>query len=163
MATIDLATLSGTTAPSRWSGGVRTPYMVEVTIDLAAAVTAKGSALAQADVIEAIDIPADTLILGGGIQMLTAMTGTSTDATIDVGVTGGNVDVLVDGFDLDGASANDYAVTGVQIGSLVTAADTIDVLIATQTGTITGGTFRVFAICLDVSAKDAPGIAALQS
>ena len=32
------------------------PYMVEVEIDLAAAATAKGSALAAADVIEAISV-----------------------------------------------------------------------------------------------------------
>lgn len=163
MATIDLATLAGTTAPSRWSGGVRTPYMVEVTVDLADAITAKGSALAQGDVIQVIDLPSDVLILGGGVEVITAMTGTSTDATIDIGITGGNVDVLVDGLDLDAASAGDYSVNGVQIGSLVTAADTIDILIATQTGTITGGSLRVFALCLDVSAKNAPGLAALGS
>ena len=34
------------------------PYVVENTISLAAAVTAKGSALAAADVIEALQIPA---------------------------------------------------------------------------------------------------------
>jgi hypothetical protein len=59
MATVDMATLAGTTYPSRWSGGVRTPYMVEVEVDLAEVVTAKGSAIAQGDVIEVIDLPAD--------------------------------------------------------------------------------------------------------
>lgn len=163
MATIDLATLAGTTAPSRWSGGVRTPYMVEVEVDLAAAVTAKGSALAQGDVIQAVDLPAGTMILAGGIEVTSAMTGTSTDATIDVGVTGGDVDNLVDGFDLDAASAGDFASTGVNEPVIVSAADTVDILIATQTGTITGGKVRVFVICQDVSAKNAPGLAALAS
>jgi allophanate hydrolase subunit 2 len=163
MATVDMATLAGTTYPSRWSGGVRTPYMVEVEVDLAEVVTAKGSAIAQGDVIEVIDLPAGTMILAGGVQVTEAMTGTSTDATIDVGVTGGDVDNLVDGLDLDGAAAGAYAATGVNEPVIVASADTIDILVVTQTGSITGGKVRVFAVLLDVSAKSTPGLAALGS
>jgi hypothetical protein len=160
MATIDMATKPGSTHQSRWSGGVRTPYWVEVEVDLADVVTAKGSAIAQADVIQVIDLPADTVILAGGVQMVSVMTGTSTDATIDVGVTGGDVDNLVDGFDLDAATAGLYAMNGVNEPVVVASADTIDILIVTQTGTITGGKIRVFALLLDVSQKTSAGIAA---
>lgn len=163
MATIDLSSGIGDSAhPSAWAN-VKTPYFVETEIDFAAAVTAKGSALAQADVIQALDIPAGTVILMGGVQVTEAMAGTSTDTTLDVGITGGDVDNLVDGFDFDGASLSDYAVTGVNEPVVVSADDTIDILIATQTGTITGGKLRVFALLVDIVEKNAPGLAALGS
>ena len=163
MATVDMANLAGTTKPSRWSGGIKTPYLAEIEIDLAAVVTAKGGAIAQADVIQCLDLAPNTMILAGGVQVVSVMTGTSTDATIDVGVTGGDVDNLVDGFDLDGAAANAYAASGVNEPVIVASADTIDILVATQTGTITGGKVRVFALLVDLEAKIAPGIAELGS
>lgn len=162
MATIDMANLAGTTKPSHWAG-VKTPFLVEVEVDLAEVVTTKGSAIAQDDVIQVIDLAPGTMILAGGVQVTEAMTGTSTDATIDVGVTGGDVDNLVDGFDLDAAAVGDYASTGVNEPVIVAAADTIDILVATQTGTITGGKVRVFALLVDVTKKAAPGLAALGS
>lgn len=164
-----MATISMTTAgvagchPSR-NANVKVPYLVEVEIDLADAVTEKGSALAQADVIEAISVPANTMILAGGAYKKTAMTGTSTDLTFDLGITGGVVDNLINGWDFDGASVDTYATPlGVQEPIIVSAADTIDLLFATQTGTVTGGTMRIFALLLDVSDASAPGIAAVGS
>ncbi len=59
MATI--TTLAGAASAGRTAGAV--PYLVDVTVDFAAAATAKGSALAAADVIEALSVPANTLIL----------------------------------------------------------------------------------------------------
>lgn len=164
MATIDLATEgSAGKHPSRASN-VKVPYLVEYEIDLAAAVTAKGSALAQADVIEAIPVPAGTMLIAGGAACKSVMTGTSTDLTLDIGVTGGDVDNLVDGWDFDAATAGAYAtVVGVNEPVFFTTADTIDILFVTQTGTVTGGVIRVFALLVDVSDAAAPGIAALAS
>lgn len=164
MATIDLATEGAAGLHPSRNGNVKVPYLVEVEIDLAAAVTAKGSALAQGDVIEAIPVPAGTVILAGGANCKSVMTGTSTDLTLDIGVTGGDVDNLVDGWDFDAATAGAFATTvGVNEPVFVTTADTIDILFVTQTGTVTGGVIRVFALLLDVSDAKAPGIAALAS
>ena len=164
MATISMAS-TGTGHGQRTNK--RTPYLVEWYIDLADAVTAKGSALAQGDVIEAIKVPAGTQVLFAGLQVIEEMEGSSTDATIDMGITGGDVDAFVDGFDLDGAAAGAFAspaTASITPATFVTTADTIDLLIATQTNTITGGVLRVFASLLDCSYQyDRPAIAQLGS
>jgi hypothetical protein len=164
MATIDFAVEgSAGNHPSRASN-VKVPYLVEVEIDLAEAVVSKGSALASADVIQAIAVPADTVILFGGASCKEEMTGTSTDLSLDIGVTGVDVDAFVDGWDFDAASAGDYAtVVGVNEPIFVTTADTIDILFAAQTGTVLTGVIRVFAMLLDVSDAKAPGLAVLGS
>lgn len=164
MATIDLATKLGSGFhPSNWAGGVKTPYLVEVEIDLAAAATAKGSALAVTDVIEAIDVPAGTAILNAGIQKVTAMTGTSTDVTLNVGITGISANAYVNGYDLDAGAVGSYSVNGAQTLIVPSVNDTIDILIATQSGTVTGGKVRVFAVLQDVKAKLASGLAQIGS
>ena len=164
-----MATVTMTTAgaaglhPSR-ATNVKVPYLVEVEVDLADAVTEKGSALAAADVIQVLTIPAGTMLLAGGAACKEEMTGTSADLTLDIGVTGGDVDNLVDGWDFDAAAAGDFAtVVGVNEPVLFAASDTIDILFATQTGTVTGGVIRVFALLVDVSDAKAPGLAVLGS
>ena len=87
----------------------RTPYLVQNSIDFGAAATAKGTALAAADIIEAITVPANTMILDAGFEVTTVHAGTSTDCALDLGVTGTDVDAYVDGFDFDAASAGDYS------------------------------------------------------
>lgn len=124
----------------------RSPYYVQNEIDFVAAVTAKGTALASSDIIQAITVPANTMIMAAGFEVTAVHAGTSTDCALDLGVTGGDVDAFVDGFDFDAASAGDYA-TPVSPGAAIVAgtADTLDVLIAAQTGTTTAGKIRVFA------------------
>jgi hypothetical protein len=161
MATIDMTL--GTVGHSRTDAYAAKAYVVERTVDLADVVTEKGSAIAQGDVIEVIDVPAGSLVLAAGFEVTSVMTGTSTDATVDFGITGGDVDSFVDGFDLDGASAGAYApIPAATIGGkyLVTTADTLDLLIVTQTGTITGGELRFWAVLVDVTGRDSPGLAA---
>lgn len=166
MATIDLANRAGLQegAPAR-SGAIRTPYIIGKEINLATAVTTKGSALAQGDVIEALDLPKYTTILAGGAIKTAAMTGTSTDLTFDIGITGGDVDNIIDGWDFDGASVGAVAGTiGVQEPvSIGSTADTLDILFVTQTNTVTGGKLWVWAMLVDNSPTLNPGIAALQS
>lgn len=154
MATVSTLNKDGTLNMTR--GAERTPYYVELIIDLADAVTAKGSALAQADVIETIAVPAGTQVLFAGLQKVTAMTGSSTDLTFDFGITGGDVDAFVDGWDFDGASVGAFATVAaaaITPATFVTTADTLDILFATQTGTVTGGKIRVFAWLADCSNK----------
>lgn len=132
----------------------RTPYVIDHVVDFALAVTEKGSALAQDDIIQALDIPAKCQILSCGAEVITAHTGTSTDLTLDIGITGGNVDFLADGFDFDGASIGD--VTSPVVAELPlynSAADTIDILLKTMTGTTTGGKIRVWACIVPVGGR----------
>lgn len=144
------ASTAGTTA--RLMDNVKIPYVIWNEIDLAAAATAKGSALAQADVIEALRLPANTWVVSVFAQKTAAMTGTSTDLTFDIGITGGDVDQWVDGWDFDAAAVDSYATPlGVQLGRPVAASDTIDILFTTQTGTVTGGKLVVGALCFDMS------------
>lgn len=128
------------------------PYVLEAQVDFAEAATAKGSALAASDVIAALSIPAETMVLGVWLRKDTATTGTATDVTIDLGVTGGDVDQWVDGFDLDGASAGAYAASPTTAAHRQFAtADTIDILIATMTGTLLTGKVTVGALCIDMA------------
>lgn len=168
MATVSMYKKAGPTHLSI-GGNVAVPYVVSNTIDLAEVAAKKGSAIAVGDVIEGLYIPAGSQVLFAGLQVIEEMTGTSTDATLDVGRTGGDVDAWVDGFDLDGASAGDYAtaasaaITPAQV--FFAGAGTIDVLVATQTDTITGGKIRVFAHVVDHSdpGGEAAGLAQLGS
>lgn len=162
MATITtLANASGATGTSlRYMDNAVLPYMIWKEIDLAAAATAKGSALAQADVIEAVRVPADHAILAVYAKKSSAMTGTSTDLTFDIGITGGDVDNYVDGWDFDGATVGSYATpVGVQEPVFLSTADTVDILFVTQTGTVTGGKVVVGALVLDLSTRGRGAIA----
>ena len=123
--------------------------------DLADAILQNGgTALAADDIIEAIAVPANTLILHAGFKVQTAMEGTTTDSAIHVGITGTDVDIFAASFDLDGASAGAHspAVTSSGVCSnlpvFTASADTIDVEIHASSGTITGGIIRVYAVCV---------------
>ena len=116
------------------------------------------------DVLAGPRIPAGTLLIGGGLRVTEAHAGTSTDCTLDVGITGTDVDLFVDGFDFDGASVGDFANNGAQTQTIVTSDDTIDVLVATQTGTTTAGAVEVFVLGVDVEdVPTRPGIAQVGS
>ena len=129
----------------------RSTYYVQNEIDFAAAVTAKGTALAAADIIEAITVPANTMIVSAGMECTAVHTGTSSDCALDLGVTGGDVDAFVDGFDFDAAAAGAYAAPAAPGCAIVgAAADTLDILIQAQTGTTLTGKMRVFAWLADV-------------
>lgn len=124
------------------------PYFISNEVDMAAAVTAKGTALASSDVIEAVTIPANTHVLSVAMKVTGAHAGTSSDTAFDLGVTGVDADLFVDGFDFDGASLNDYAVaTGNTY--YTEASDTVDILIQAMTGTTTGGKLTVKALLME--------------
>lgn len=140
-------------AAGAYSTAGRTPFVIENTIDFAAAVVANGTALAQGDIIQALKLPAKCQILSCGAEVITEHTGTSTDLTLDIGITGGNTDFVADGFDYDAAAVG--AVTSPVVAELPLyngSADTIDILLATMTGTTTGGKIRVWACIVPVAA-----------
>lgn len=144
---------TATSLTTRVMDNTNMAYKVWREIDLAAAATAKGSALAAADVIEALRLPSGVMILAAGAQKTAAMTGTSTDLTLDIGITGTNADAYVAAWDYDAATVGSYATPlGDQTMPLTLAvSDTIDILIKTQTGTLTGGKIMVWAVIVDVT------------
>jgi hypothetical protein len=130
----------------------RSPYLVQNTIDIAAAIVLKGSDFAANDTMEVLNVPAGTVILSAGIEIISAVDGT---CTLDLGFTGASpaaVDVFVDGFDVTG-TAGTYATTPATEAAqvqVISSADTIDALFATETD-VTVGKLRFWALLMDVS------------
>ena len=131
------------------------PYMVENTINLASAVTAKGSALAANDVIEALQIPAQSIVLAAGFEVISAVTGS---CTVSLGVTGVTAAAYVSAFGVTGSLAvGDYATPATAGYPIVTkSADTLDLLLVTETTTLSAGSIRVFALIVDAQDRIGP-------
>jgi hypothetical protein len=140
MATYNVTGVGGTTGHP--SNG-RTPYMVENTIDVSAVNGDSGSA--NGDILYAIDIPAETLIMEAGIEVITAL---SSSATMDLGITGGDVDNFVDG----DTNATGYATLTATARLVVASANTLDVLTAGAASS--AGKIRVWAVMCDVAGID---------
>ena len=140
MATYDKTGAGGTTGHP--SNG-RTPYLVENTIDISAINSSSGTA--NGDVVNALDIPAETLIMEAGIEVITAL---SSSATMDLGITGGDVDRYVDG----DTNATGYAILTATARVVVASADTLDILTAGADSS--AGKVRVWAVLCDVSGID---------
>jgi hypothetical protein len=131
------------------------PYVIEATLNFATATTTKGSALAATDVIEVLDIPAESVVLSAGYEVTAAITG---DVTVDVGVTGIDADNFIDGATLANATAvGTYAQQAAAFQPIILAsADTLDVLIATSTTAISAGRIRVWAVVCSVADRVGP-------
>ena len=140
MATYDKTGAGGTTGHP--SNG-RTPYLVENTIDISAINSSSGTA--NGDVVNALDIPAETLIMEARIEVITAL---SSSATMDLGITGGDVDRYVDG----DTNATGYATLTATARVVVASADTLDILTAGADSS--AGKVRVWAVLCDVSGID---------
>ena len=121
----------------------RTPYLVENTIDISAINSSSGTA--NGDVVNALDIPAETLIMEAGIEVITAL---SSSVTLDLGITGGDVDRYVDG----DTNATGFSAPTATARTIVASADTLDVLVLSADAA--AGKIRVFAVLCDVSGID---------
>ena len=140
MATYNVTGPGGTTGhPSV----VRRPYLVENTIDISAINGDSGAA--QNDVLQVLDIPAETLIMEAGIEVLTAL---SSSVTLDLGITGGDVDIYVDG----DTNATGYAALTGTARHIAASADTLDVLVLSAASS--AGKIRVWAVMCDISGVD---------
>lgn len=157
MATVNMTRGSG--LHSTRNGNTAVPYVVQRVIDFAEAAEEKGSALAANDVIEAINVPAHTVVLAAGASVKTVATGGSSDQTLDIG-DGNDPDRYVDGFDVDAAAAGAEAATVIaNLPVTYATADTIDVTVVTATTVATAGELVVWAVMVDVSDRPAPGLA----
>lgn len=126
----------------------RKPYWVENTVD---------NSLfdpAAADIIQCLNVPAETLVIAAGLEVLTA---SSTSVTFDLGITGSTAghhdpDAFVDAFDATGTGHAPMDATDAAAMLIVKADDTIDILTAGAQDT--AGKVRVWALLCDISGSD---------
>ena len=140
MATYNVTAAGGTTGHP---ANGRTPYLVENTIDVSAVNGDSGTA--DGDILQCLDIPAETLIMEAGVEVITAL---SSSATIDLGITGGDPDRYVDG----DTNATGFSTLTNTARVIVASADTLDAKIAGAASR--AGKIRVFAVLCDVSGID---------
>ena len=111
------------------------------------------TSLAGGDIVQLIDVPADTMIIGGCLEVLEAAGNAA--ITMDIGFTGGDVDCFLDGDAFDaGFSTFLNAGSGATSNNcvMVTTADTIDALILDSGSSgETAGRFRIHVVMVDVS------------
>jgi hypothetical protein len=141
---------------------------VEAILDIDAMIAA-GATIADGDIFQLLEIPAESVVVAAGAEIMKSFTGSCT-CNIDFG--GG--DDIIDGAALD-AAAGTYLVKGsngeaniVNTGAaslyaaealaLVGAADTIDVVIAGAAPAT--GRLRVYAVIADISAAHTEAAAA---
>ena len=134
----------------------RSPYLVQNTIDIAAAIVLKGSDFAAGDTMEVLNVPEGSVVLSAGIEILTQVDGT---CTIDLGYTGADpaaVDLYVDGLDVVGGAVGAYSTTPgteaaqIQVIGSGAGTDIISAKFVTETD-VTLGKLRFWAILMDVS------------
>ena len=145
MATIDRTISGGGTAghPSR----MPTPYVISSQVHD----TADGGT--GGDVVQLVDVPADSMIVAGALDILEARG--NGQITLDVGFTGGDVDCFIDGDALAAGFTPFLEAANGASGSnarILTSADTIDALI------LDGGSsgesaarFRIHVCLVDIS------------
>ena len=139
MATYNVTGPGGTTGhPTR----TRRPYLVENTIDVSAINGDSGAA--QNDILQVLDVPAETLVINAGLEVLTAL---SSSVTLDMG-DGDTVDIYVDG----DTNATGYAALTGTARHIAASADTLDVLVLSAASS--AGKIRVWAVMCDVSGVD---------
>ena len=141
MATFDKTGAGGTTGHP---ANGRTPYLVENTIDF----SVSGFQPAANDIVQALDIPAESMVINAGLEVLTV---SPSGVTLDLG-DGGDVDRFVDGHDSTATGFAANVINASNIGHVYGSADTIDIkVIGAQD---TSAKVRVFAVVCDVSGID---------
>ena len=134
----------------------RKPYMVQTVLNLATALSDKGSALAASDVIPVIAVKKGTMILNAGIEVDTASDGST--FTVDLGMV--DADVFVDGFDGTSAAAVVAQNPAAYQPVMAVADDNIDLTIASLSGgAVTTGKMRIWAVMMDCTDQGNDGTA----
>jgi hypothetical protein len=142
-------------------------YVLEKTVDIAAVCTAGGvSALTADDIIQAIDIPAETYVLHVGAEVITAFNGTSPVLDIDFAAGDDFVDgatAASTGYSAKGTNGHvDYTAVAT-FSNRVTTTDTIDVKVGAGANDVSTGKVRVYAILVDISGVDETDSLKIQS
>ena len=109
--------------------------------------------LSQGDIVQIMDLPADTMIVGGCIETLEASG--NGQITFDLGFTGGDVDCLIDGGASTAVITPFLSAAAGATGAnpvLLTAADTIDMLVIDAGSSHSAAwRFRAHVVLVDVS------------
>jgi hypothetical protein len=127
-------------------------YMIEATLDIPRLIKAGAfTSAGNNDVFELLTVPANTLVVSAGAEVLTAFNGTTPRADIDFAagddiVDGGNLEAV--GYLAAGSNGTVIGTNSPAYTQFVTTADTIDVKLA-ATGSVTTGKLRVFAVAVD--------------
>ena len=116
MATFDKTGKGGTTGHP---ANGRTPYLVENTIDM----SASGLQPAANDIVQAIDVPAETMVLNAGLEVLAV---SPSSVTLDLG-DANDVDKYVDGHDSTATGFAANVINASNVGHIYGSADTIDI------------------------------------
>ena len=142
MATYDRTVTGG--GPVGHPGVVQRPYVITSPVYDAV----DNTSLAGSDVVKLIDLPADSIVIGGALEVLEASG--NAYVTLDVGVST-DVDSLVDGGASNAAAIIQFNLKATGV-NMVTSADAIQVTVldSGSSGT-TALRFRVHAIIADVS------------
>jgi len=120
----------------------RKPYWVENTVDFSLFDPAAN------DIVQMLNVPAETLVINAGIEVLTA---SSSGVTLDLG-DAGDVDKYVDGLDSTSTGNGAIVINASNIGHVYGSADTIDVKVLGAQDT--AGKVRVWALMCDISGSD---------
>ena len=137
-------------------GQTRISY-AEVVMDFAAITTARaaaGASVLSTDSLQVISVPANTLVLAVGVTTETVEGGT---ADIDIGTTGGDPDLFVDGANgnaLGTTACNGVGFDGDNQSHYFAAADTIDLLCNNALDTCK---VKVWAVLVDCSSTNLSG------
>jgi hypothetical protein len=115
---------------------------------VAARSAASATALAAADTLQVIQVPAGSLMIAGGLNIVSAET-TNTTATFDLGCTGGTP-IAANAFANDVASnATSVNSVGLAAPVLFSSADTVDLLL--NTAAPTDAVVEVWALFYNVN------------
>ena len=139
MATYDKTGKGGTTGHP--SNG-RIPYLVENTVDFSSFDPAAN------DIVQMIDVPAESIVMNAGLEVLTA---SPSSVTLDMG-DGDTVDIYVDGYD---STSTGYATIHQDVlstGKVYGSADTIDIKVLGAQDT--SAKVRAWAVICDISGID---------
>ena len=136
MATHDKTGAGGTTGHP--SNG-RTPYLVENTIDFTPFDPAAN------DLVQAIDVPAESIVMNAGLEVLTA---SPSGVTLDMG-DGDTVDIYVDGLDSTSTGYSAIHQDVLSTGKVYASADTLDIKVLGAQDT--SAKVRAWAVICDIS------------
>jgi len=155
MATFDLT--AGSTTSTEAANSIaalpesrRPAYLVEAILDIE---KIANYSCTDGDVFQVLEIPANTIVMAAGAEVLKAFDGTS--PTVDVDFAAG--DDIVDDGDVTStgylAAGTNGTVVGTAVANytqLVATTDTIDVVLTAGSADVTEGRLRVFAVVIDV-------------
>jgi len=139
MATYDKTGKGGTTGHP--SNG-RTPYLVENTVDFSSFDPAAN------DLVQMIDVPAESVVMNAGLEVLTA---SPSSVTLDMG-DGDTVDIYVDGYDSTSTGYAGIHQDVLSTGKVYGSADTLDIKVLGAQDT--SAKVRAWAVICDISGID---------